>query len=79
MKYSVLIIDDEKELAESTSEYFNMMGISSKYVLTSQEALDFFKDNEARYQSRRCIRLHSLQDIKRDHKLSDPFHKCKII
>ena len=24
-----------------------MMGISSKYVLTSQEALDFFKDNEA--------------------------------
>lgn len=47
MKYSVLIIDDEKELAESTSEYFNMMGISSKYVLTSQEALDFFKDNEA--------------------------------
>lgn len=47
MKYSVLIIDDEKELAESTSEYFNMMGISSKYVLTSQQALDFFKDNEA--------------------------------
>ncbi len=47
MKYSVLIIDDEKELAESTSEYFNMMGISSKYVLTSQEALDFFKENEA--------------------------------
>jgi two-component system response regulator RegX3 len=47
MKYSVLIIDDEKELAESTSEYFNMMGISSKYVLTSQEALGFFKDNEA--------------------------------
>lgn len=47
MKYSVLIIDDEKELAESTSEYFNMMGISSKYVLTSQEALNFFKDNEA--------------------------------
>lgn len=47
MRYSVLIIDDEKELAESTSEYFNMMGISSKYVLTSQEALDFFKDNEA--------------------------------
>ena len=46
MKYSVLIIDDEKELAESTSEYFNMMGISSKYVLTSQEALDFFKDKK---------------------------------
>ncbi len=47
MRYSVLIIDDEKELAESTSEYFNMMGVSSKYVLTSADALDFFKDNEA--------------------------------
>ena len=47
MRYNVLIIDDEKELAESTSEYFNMMGVSSKYVLTSSEALDFFKDNEA--------------------------------
>lgn len=47
MKYSVLIIDDEKELAESTSEYFNMMGVSSKFVLSSSEALDFFKENEA--------------------------------
>lgn len=46
MKYSVLIIDDEKELAESTSEYFNMMGVSSKFVLSSSEALDFFKENE---------------------------------
>ena len=47
MRYSVLIIDDEKELAESTSEYFNMMGISSTFVLSSSEALDFFKENEA--------------------------------
>jgi len=47
MRYSVLIIDDEKELAESTSEYFNMMGISSKFVLSSSEALEFFKENEA--------------------------------
>ena len=47
MRYSVLIIDDEKELAESTSEYFNMMGVSSKYVLSSQDALDFFRENEA--------------------------------
>ena len=42
-----MIIDDEKELAESTSEYFNMMGISSKYVLSSSDALEFFKENEA--------------------------------
>ena len=47
MRYSVLIIDDEKELAESTSVYFNMMGISSKFVLSSSEALEFFKENEA--------------------------------
>ena len=47
MKYGVLIIDDEKELAESTSEYFNMMGISSEFVLTASGALEFFKENEA--------------------------------
>lgn len=47
MRYNVLIIDDEKDLAESTSEYFNMMGLRSKYVLSSSEALDFFRENEA--------------------------------
>ncbi|MBR6484724.1 MAG: response regulator transcription factor, partial [Clostridiales bacterium] len=47
MKYSVLIIDDEKELAESTAEYFDMMGLSSRCAFSSSEALEFFKDNEA--------------------------------
>ena len=47
MRYNVLIIDDEKDLAESTSEYFNMMGLRSRYVLSSSEALDFFRKNEA--------------------------------
>lgn len=47
MRYSVLIIDDEKELAESTAEYFDMMGLSSKCVFSSAEALDFFRSNEA--------------------------------
>ena len=47
MRYNVLIIDDEKDLAESTSEYFNMMGLRSRYVLSSSEALDFFRENEA--------------------------------
>ena len=42
-----MIIDDEKDLAESTSEYFNMMGLRSRYVLSSSEALDFFRKNEA--------------------------------
>ena len=27
MDYSVLIIDDEIELADSTAEYFNMFGV----------------------------------------------------
>ena len=47
MRYRVLIIDDEKELAESTAEYFDMMGLSSKCVFSSAEALEFFKENEA--------------------------------
>ena len=47
MRYNVLIIDDEKDLAESTSEYFNMMGLKSRYVLSSSEAVDFFRENEA--------------------------------
>lgn len=47
MRYNVLIIDDEKELAESTSEYFNMMGLTSTCAFTSEEALKFFKMNEA--------------------------------
>ena len=47
MRYRVLIIDDEKELAESTAEYFDMMGLTSKCVFSSAEALEFFKENEA--------------------------------
>ena len=45
MEYSVLIIDDEVELADSTAEYFNMFDIKSCAVYTAQDALDFFKDN----------------------------------
>ena len=47
MRYKVLIIDDEKELAESTSEYFNMMGLTSTCAFTADEALKFFVGNEA--------------------------------
>ncbi len=45
MDYSVLIIDDEVELADSTAEYFNMFDIKSCAVYTAQDALDFFKEN----------------------------------
>ena len=45
MHYSVLIIDDEKELSEYTAKYFNMSGVLAQYALDSASALDFFKDN----------------------------------
>ena len=47
MRYKVLIIDDEIELAESTSEYFNMMGLTSTCAFSSEAALKFFEENEA--------------------------------
>lgn len=45
MYYSVLIIDDEKELSEYTAKYFNMSGVPAQYALDSSSALEFFKDN----------------------------------
>lgn len=45
MHYSVLIVDDELELSEYTSKYFNMSGVTATYVTEKQAALDFFKDN----------------------------------
>ena len=45
MDYSVLIIDDEIELADSTAEYFNMFDIKSFAVYTAEDAINFFKNN----------------------------------
>ena len=45
MNCSVVVIDDEKELAEYTARYFNMSGVSAQYVLDAQSALDFLKQN----------------------------------
>lgn len=45
MHYSVLIIDDEKELSEYTAKYFNMSGVSAQFALDSASALEFFKEN----------------------------------
>ena len=47
MKYNCLIVDDEEELAYSTSEYFNMFDVKTKYVLSASECLKFFKENTA--------------------------------
>lgn len=45
MHYSVLIIDDEKELSEYTAKYFNMSGVAAQYVLDSSSAMSFFLEN----------------------------------
>ncbi len=45
MHYSVLIIDDEKELSEYTARYFNMSGVTAQYVLDAKSAEEFFQEN----------------------------------
>ena len=45
MKYDCLIIDDEKTLADSTSEYFNMFNVNTHQVYSKKEALDFLENN----------------------------------
>ncbi len=47
MKYDVLIIDDEKVLADSTAEYFNMFGVTASVVYSANECRDFFSSNSA--------------------------------
>ena len=46
MKYDCLIIDDEKELANNTCEYFNMFDVKTAAVYSNAEAEAFLKDNE---------------------------------
>lgn len=45
MKYDCLIIDDEKLLADSTSEYFNLFGVKTAVVYTAAECKEFFYEN----------------------------------
>lgn len=47
MKYNCLIIDDEKLLADSTAEYFNLFGVSTFAVYGADECSKFFLDNTA--------------------------------
>lgn len=46
MKYDCLIVDDEIELAEATSEYFNMFEVKTAYVRDSQGCMEFLQNNE---------------------------------
>lgn len=47
MKYDCLIIDDEKLLADSTAEYFNLFGVSTAVVYTAADCRKFFRENTA--------------------------------
>lgn len=47
MKYDCLIIDDEKMLADSTAEYFNLFGVKTVAVYGAEECRNFMRENEA--------------------------------
>lgn len=47
MKYNCLIIDDEKVLADSTAEYFNLFGVKTTTAYSMDDCYNFFKDNLA--------------------------------
>ncbi|MDE6518574.1 MAG: response regulator, partial [Acetatifactor sp.] len=47
MKYDCLIVDDEKMLADSTAEYFNLFGVKTAAVYRVEECRHFFRENEA--------------------------------
>ena len=45
MHYDCLIVDDETAIASSTSEYFNLFELSSAYVTSYEQCIDFLKEN----------------------------------
>ena len=45
MKYNCLIVDDEKLLADSTAEYFNLFGVTTVAVYGVEECRKFFECN----------------------------------
>ena len=47
MKYHCLILDDEKMLADSTAEYFNLFGVHTFAVYDADACRDFLKENTA--------------------------------
>lgn len=47
MKYDCLITDDEKLLADSTAEYFNLFGVKTAVVYSAVGCREFFKENTA--------------------------------
>ncbi len=48
MIYDCLIIDDEKLLADSTAEYFNLFGVKTALAYSVADCRAFFKENTAK-------------------------------
>ncbi len=48
MQYDCLIIDDEKMLADSTAEYFNLFEVKTAAVYGAEDCRRFFKSDTAR-------------------------------
>ena len=48
MKYDCLVIDDEKLLADSTAEYFNLFGVKTAVVYDAFQCRKFFEENTAK-------------------------------
>lgn len=48
MTYDCLIIDDEKLLADSTAEYFNLFGVKTAIAYSASDCRDFFKENTSK-------------------------------
>ena len=47
MKYKCLIVDDEKLLADSTAEYFNLFGVHTAVVYNADGCREFLRGNSA--------------------------------
>lgn len=45
MKYHCLIVDDEKVLADSTAEYFNLFGVTAAVRYSADGCRNFFKEH----------------------------------
>ena len=45
MKYDCLIVDDEKALADSTTEYFNLFNVNTYACYDKKSCLEFLKSN----------------------------------
>lgn len=47
MIYNCLVIDDEKLLADSTAEYFNLFGVKTAVAYSVSDCRNFFRENRA--------------------------------